>query len=552
MRSRVLGAPFGALFALLLSVTVAVEALAQTSSAPAPAQLFEVPYTRPTGAEIVVAAGGDLQAALDRAQPGDRIVLQAGATFPGAFVLRRKAPSEQWIYIQSSALDSLPAEGTRVTDAASSSMPKIVANGPNTPAIITESNASRYRFVGVEIMPQAGRFVTNLVQIGNGETSADALPSWIVFDRCIVRGDAQVGGRRGLALNGRYVAVLDSIVADFKERGADSQGVWASNTTGPIKIVNNLIEGAGENLLIGGSDPAIQNAIPSDIEIRNNQFSKPLEWLVQPWVVKNSLELKSAQRVLITGNTIVNNWAAGQAGFAVVFTPRNQDGRAPWTKLADITFTNNRLLNVAQGVSILGIDDLQPSQRTERVLIRDNFLQVSGLRADGTAGGATNSQARMFQLLAAPSGVVIDHNTGVFASGTSRVIMMADGPEKASEFQFTNNVVEKGDYGFFGAASSEGLVALQTFFAAPVFRRNAIIGGASRMYPSDNFFPETREAVRFASVADGDFRLAPTSPYKGAGTDGTDLGARAGAAASVGATSLPRARPKSPPAVRVD
>ena len=45
------------------------------------------------GATIEVRAGGNLQAALDAAEPGDQIVLEAGATFVGPFVLPNKAAS---------------------------------------------------------------------------------------------------------------------------------------------------------------------------------------------------------------------------------------------------------------------------------------------------------------------------------------------------------------------------------------------------------------------------------------------------------------------------
>src|SRR5262245_4921375 len=38
-----------------------------------------------------VAAGGDLQKALDEAKPGETITLEAGAVFTGNFILRRKA-----------------------------------------------------------------------------------------------------------------------------------------------------------------------------------------------------------------------------------------------------------------------------------------------------------------------------------------------------------------------------------------------------------------------------------------------------------------------------
>ena len=43
-----------------------------------------------SAATLTVNAGGDLQAAIDAAHPGDTIVLQAGATFNGPFKLRVK------------------------------------------------------------------------------------------------------------------------------------------------------------------------------------------------------------------------------------------------------------------------------------------------------------------------------------------------------------------------------------------------------------------------------------------------------------------------------
>ena len=47
------------------------------------------------------------------------------------------------------------------------------------------------------------------------------------------------------------------------------------------------------------------------------------------WTVKNLFELKNAQQVTIDGNVIENVWAAGQYGYAIVLTPRNQNGSAP-------------------------------------------------------------------------------------------------------------------------------------------------------------------------------------------------------------------------------
>src|SRR5690242_12773143 len=88
------------------------------------------PVSHASAATRSVAAGGDLQAAIDAAQPGDVIELQAGATFLGNFVLPVKAGSS-YITIRSSAADaSLPNATTRITPAYSALLPRI--QSPNS------------------------------------------------------------------------------------------------------------------------------------------------------------------------------------------------------------------------------------------------------------------------------------------------------------------------------------------------------------------------------------------------------------------------------------
>ena len=77
---------------------------------------LDTTYTPPTGPTITVPAGGDFQAALNAAPLNSVIVLQAGATYSGNFTLPNKTGTG-WIYIQSSALSSLPAPGTRISPA---------------------------------------------------------------------------------------------------------------------------------------------------------------------------------------------------------------------------------------------------------------------------------------------------------------------------------------------------------------------------------------------------------------------------------------------------
>src|SRR5262245_55274847 len=65
-----------------------MSASAQSGSAPElPRVSLNTDYTPGAGREIAVTEGGDFQAALNQAQPGDVITLQAGATFTGNFTL---------------------------------------------------------------------------------------------------------------------------------------------------------------------------------------------------------------------------------------------------------------------------------------------------------------------------------------------------------------------------------------------------------------------------------------------------------------------------------
>ena len=78
--------------------------------------LFAVSFPSITkGATITVPAGGNLQSAIDAAQPGDTIILQAGTVYMGPIMLPVKSGTS-YITIQSSRLAELP-EGVRVSPA---------------------------------------------------------------------------------------------------------------------------------------------------------------------------------------------------------------------------------------------------------------------------------------------------------------------------------------------------------------------------------------------------------------------------------------------------
>jgi len=503
---------------------------------PAPPRVFlDTTYAPPSGRTLAVPAGGDLQAALNNARPGDVISLAAGAAYVGPFTLPNTAGAG-WIYVQSSALATLPAAGTRVSPAQAGLMPKILA--PGSPAIRTATGAHHVRFVGIELAPTSGTFVENVVTIGSSESSASALPNNVTFDRCYIHGDPTSGSRRGILMNGAAIAVVDCTIAGFKATDFDGgYALHAWNGVGPFKIVNNYLEASGINVFFGGIDPAIANLVPSDIEIRGNHFFKPLSWRVgdpsyagTPWLVKNLFELKNAQRVLVDGNILEHNWRqADQDGFAIVFTPRNQNGGAPWSIVQDVTFTHNIVRHSTAGFHMLGRDYSNPSQQLQRVLVQNNLLYDIGAFA-----GNGGSVGTLIQQRDGVADATIDHNTA-FQSGDPLHAQVVNGTPNTG-LVFTNNI---GDGNVTSDGAPDPASALSRSFPGAVFTANVLLDGTASAYPPGNFFPPGSTPVVNAFHGGDDYHLVPGSPYKSAGTDGRDIGADIDAINAATAGALP-------------
>src|SRR5262249_12420874 len=161
-------------------------------------------------------AGGDLQAALNAAQPGDTILLQAGATFTGNFTLPAK-DGAQYITVRSSALDrSLPPAGTRLTPAFAPALAKIRGN-QNGPRLSTAPGGTSYwRLMFLEFSPSVPNNNAHLLELGKtggAQSTLATVPHHVVIDRCYFHGDPAYGQRRGLALNSGDTQVLNSYFA---------------------------------------------------------------------------------------------------------------------------------------------------------------------------------------------------------------------------------------------------------------------------------------------------------------------------------------------------
>jgi hypothetical protein len=507
-----------ALLGLVMSIAAATAVAFAGPVGPEPPLVHVETQAPPqTGRIMALAVGGDLQAILDEARAGDTIVLPAGGTFKGPLTLPAIA-GDGWVEIRSSAADEL-LPGRRVTPADASKMARIVGADGSRAAVRTAPGAHHIRFIGIEFAVTPGAYNSGLVRFGNGDEATEAqLPHHLVLDRCWVHGDPVSGGKRGVALNGRHLAVTNSYFSDWKSSGQETHAISGWNGPGPFKISNNYLEATGVNLMFGGSDPVISDLVPSDIEITRNYVAKPLAWRTERWMVKNLFELKNARRVHVAGNLFEHTWGQAQSGTAILVSPRNQDGKAPWSGVEDVTFVNNVIRGAASGMKISGRDDSAPSRQTRRILIRNNLFE-------DIDGRTWKGHGRLFTLLNGTQGVTIEHNT---AFPTSAVIS-ADGPPHTS-FVFRNNIVTVGAYGIKGVGAAPGLPTLQGLFPGARIDGNVFIGDGGAAYPPGNTFVGRVKDVGFADPDRRDWRLGPGSRLrrKDGGRDpGVDLDALA-------------------------
>jgi hypothetical protein len=529
------------------------------------------------GATTSVNAGGDLQSALNNASCGDTIQLQAGATFTGIFTFPAKScDANHWIIVRTSAEDSaLPAEGSRLTPcyAGVSSLPgrpalqcaatknvvtKLVTAAAGNGPIVFAAGANHYRLTGLEITRLAG---TGLIY-ALASTQSSGAANNIIFDRVWLHGTAQDDTTRGIDLgSGTYFSIVDSFFTDFHcvsltGSCTDSQTIYGglgNETTGPYKIVDNFLEASGENILLGGGSATIT---PADIEISRNHIFKPLTWMKgeagfvggkngNPFIVKNLLELKNAQRVLIDSNLMEDSWGGfSQVGFAILLTPKNQAGSdganlCPACQVTDVTIRYTSMSHVAAGLQIANaLAGTGAPLDGQRYSIHDIVVDdIDGAKYDGPGDFAQISVSAGAPIL---QNVTINHITAFPPSTMLMIGDMAATSGRMKNFVFTNGIANTGAFPVWStgggstncAFDDQPLSAFNACFSPYSFAGNALIGSPSgyppSLWPSGNFFPANATAVEFMNYSGGNggnYQLQSSSPYKGAGTDGLDLGA---------------------------
>ncbi len=530
------------------------------------------------GSVISVNSGGNLQTALNNAQCGDTIQLQAGATFSGKFsVPAKNCDNNHWIIIRTSSADSaLPAEGQRATPCYAGvaslvgrpqyncSNPKNVmakvqnpkqADGPFQLA----PGANFYRFLGLEVTRSAGLQGPDRLISGQGTYDH------VVVDRSWLHGNPQDETNDGVNLDGATnVAVVDSYFSDFHciaisgtctDAHAVAGGV--SNTQdGPFKIQDNFLEASGEAVMFGGG---AANLTPTDIQVMGNHFWKPWQWMPgnsnfvggpdgHPFIVKNHLELKNAVRVLVEANLMENVWGGfSQDGSALLLTPKNQHTPkgtdvCPLCQVTDITVRYVHISHAGDGfqfanaISGNGKDGAQALAGT-RYSIHDVVLD--DLSRNYVGGGVVVMIMNMWPKNPLNT-ITINHITG-FPDASSHVMEIGDIYANAPMYGLvvTNNLLVTGRYPVWNTGGNNScavkdvpITTITNCFTTYTFSNNGLIATPSAfppsVWPANNMFPQTADDVGFMNYNNGNggnYELQSSSPYKGKGSDGKDLGA---------------------------
>ena len=241
------------------------------------ASLF--PVSPVAAATVRVKAGDNLQAAINAAQPGDTLLLEAGAIFSGNFVLPVK-PGAEFITIRTDIADAeVAGPDIRITPAKAVRLAKIKSPN-NAPSLATVPGSHHWRLLLLEFQANWQGY-GEIMQLGDGsraQNTAAMVPHDIELDRLYIHGDPDFGQKRGVALNAAAVTIRNCYISDIKAVGIDTQAIGGWNGPGPFTIENNYLEATGENFLLGGADPGVPNLVSDGVVFRHNYLSKPPSW----------------------------------------------------------------------------------------------------------------------------------------------------------------------------------------------------------------------------------------------------------------------------------
>jgi hypothetical protein len=132
--------------------------------------------------------------------------------------------------------------------------------------------------------------------------------------------------------------------------------------------------------------------------------------------------------------------------------------------------------------------------------------------------------------------LTVKNNILLHTGAGNAFLVLGDTTTVLANFIFENNIITDGNYGMFGGSVGSGTVALTRYADGYSYAGNVQItrlidinysydlSHFSTNYPVNNFINDGTGTVGFIDLANANYRLAGSSPYKNAGTDGKDPG----------------------------
>jgi hypothetical protein len=564
---------------LLLSSAFVIPLCAQNLCSPAPTGLpalagvlpalpqgCSVPTYPQPAKTVKVSTMAALQSAVNAAAAscGTRIVLAKGK-YPGALVIPASACSANRNLLESANIEAFPSSHTVPYSKAGTGAFPVLEATSSVPAISISDNAAGWYFAGLDVtaLPTALNLY-DLWTMGVTTTSTAALPHDITIDRCVIHGPPIPASgvtnyvARAVNLNAVNGTVMYSAIYGIVNPGQDTQAINVYNSPGPIQIFGNWLRASGENIMLfsqclGYNYPYCP--VVSDVTIRRNHIGKDAAWRSLPkgcvfggqpqcYDVKNLIELKNGQRVLVDSNVLDTTFAQAQDEAIIMNCDLTWPTQSTPQTCTDFTVTNNLIEHAPIFGVLAGNGNAQTGQR---ILVRNNIaLDISATNWGGPGSA--------FQIQRTNS-LTVDHNT-VLNTPLYNALEFADAlPSTNANLQYSNNLQ-------YGPPFADGMSPGQTMigFPSPTFGQVVLVGdtwaylnqnSAANLptYPAGIFslsspgctfntkviatcWPLDWAIVGFIDFAGGaagtnlaGLALSSTSPYKRKATDGADVGA---------------------------
>lgn len=463
---------------------------------------------------------------------GDLIKLTPGVRYTGT--LNNWATLSAYCVIESSGMTGAPPRGTRATAAHASNMAIIeTSSGNNGRAVDIQALKGYVWFRYVKFECNAGTaFTDKFVHLGRllnapftvNDMGPNDFAQRVVFDRILVNVDPSVNAVKNfVTAECHYFAILDSTVREIFHgvNNVDSRCVYLAVSSGPVKLINNELNGASQSFLTGGAGlgPAAVER-PSTWEVRQNWLTKSSARKGQvyggvTYTAGFNAEHKDMQGALWFGNVLQYCWASYKGGEVISLSNYSAGGQDE--QVRDVVIAYNRILDVGSGIQLY--QDNATNQAHERVVVAHNT--VDRFNVAPMTGNAR--QIQVTALTAQMGALTFVHHSSNGASATHAILLGRGSGEAflASAFTARKMNMRRGSFGVFESGNAEGNASINITAAAPVFEWNLLIGGSGNPYPANNICPATL-ADCFQDAGTGDLSIPPASPHLNYG-GGSDL-----------------------------